>query len=101
MPSSSSYEKFPSVQTIFRLLSPILLINFLKTETFLMPTSNALTRIFPYRQWFKRIFLSFLVPKNGIYTIHDKNVEIEAIMDYPKGDKVFLPSVIIYGVKEF
>ena len=48
IPSSLSYEKFPSVQTIFRLFSPILLINFLKTEDFPAPISNAVMRIFSY-----------------------------------------------------
>ena len=46
IPSSLSYEKFPSVQTIFRLFSPILLINFIKTEDFPGPISNAVMRIF-------------------------------------------------------
>ena len=34
--------------------------------------------------------LSPLTPNFGTYTERNKNVEVNAVMDYPKGDKVFL-----------
>ena len=59
MPSSSSYEKFPSVQTTFRV--------FFLTETFPGPTSNAVMRfLFLSTAVQTRVFKVFLQK----YTIH-------------------------------